>query len=56
MQLSVKGSVEQPLTTRSKFQLCYLVHNKIGDEGCSHISKANWIDLFFLNLGISYGI
>ena len=52
MQVSVTGLVGQPLQTRPLYQLCHLEYNKIGDEGCKHLSKAAWINLHTLDLGI----
>jgi hypothetical protein len=34
----------------SMFCLIYLVWNKIETEGCSHLSKANWTELTFIDL------
>ena len=54
MQISIAGKVEQPPKTRPRYQLWYLGINKIGDEGCRHLSQSKWNNLQTLNLGISY--
>ncbi len=56
MQLSIKGSVEQPPYTQPKYQLGYLGWNNIGAEGCSHLSKAQWSNLHTLDLCIGWFI
>ena len=48
--------MDKPPKTRPTHELFFLEKNKIGDEGCRHFSKAQWKNLYDLNLCISYDI
>lgn len=52
MQSACKGAVAKPPHTLSRYHFCYLDGNNIGDEGCSHLSKAQWPKLYTFYLGI----
>lgn len=51
MQTSVEGSVDPPSHTQLTYQFSNGEQNKIGAEGCNHLSQGQWTNLRSLDLG-----
>lgn len=53
--LAFKQSImAQSIKNIPRLIIVYLALNKIGDDGCWHLSKAQWLNLQYISLGKNY--